>query len=231
MKSTVSKPSFQTVVAVLIVIFGTVAMSVTDGIWQPPYLVKSLIKILFFLLLPIFFLLFQKPHAAQLKALFVPQKKALLVSLILGTAVYAVMLIGYIGVQQIYDINDLVRHTTSQNGVTAHNFLIVSLYISFINSLLEEFFFRGFAFLMLRKHLSLRVAYLFSALTFSLYHVGMIATGQDILISVLSTVGLCIAGLFFNYLDDTYNCILPSWLVHMFANFGINTIGFYILST
>ena len=31
-------------------------------------------------------------------------------------------------------------------GVNAGNFVFVALYISIVNSLLEEFFFRGFAF-------------------------------------------------------------------------------------
>lgn len=58
-------------------------------------------------------------------------------------------------------------------SVNADNFIYVALYISFINSLLEEFFFRGYVFLILKKDSSLKFAYGFSSLMFAFYHVGM----------------------------------------------------------
>ena len=108
-----------------------------------------------------------------------------------------------------------------------HNFLFVSLYISLVNSLLEEFLFRGFAFLTLKKHIGRRTAYVFSAAVFAVYHFGMMAAG-NILISLLALMALFVAGCMFNWLDERSGNIITSWLVHMFANFAINTIGFMI---
>ena len=45
------------------------------------------------------------------------------------------------------------------------------------------------------------------------------------IIYVLALIGLFLIGCFLNYLNEKCNNIYPSWLVHMFSNFGINTVG------
>ena len=43
---------------------------------------------------------------------------------------------------------------------------------------------------------------------------------------ILALTGLFVGGLIFDYINDKSENIYNSWLVHMFANFAINTIGF-----
>lgn len=38
-----------------------------------------------------------------------------------------------------------------------------------------------------------------------------------------------IVGYIFNYLAEKYESFLASWVVHIFANLAINTIGFMML--
>ena len=45
----------------------------------------------------------------------------------------------------------------------------------------------------------------------------------------LVLVGLTVGGIVFNLLNRWTGTIYCSWLVHMFANFAINTIGFILL--
>ena len=104
----------------------------------------------------------------------------------------------------------------------------MALYISFINSFLEEFFFRGFAFISLKKLTSRKFAYIFSAALFALYHAGMTAGYFHIGIFLATLAGLFVAGIIFNYLNEKSENIYTSWLVHMFANFAINTVGFIL---
>jgi membrane protease YdiL (CAAX protease family) len=117
---------------------------------------------------------------------------------------------------------------TENIGVTGKNFLFVSLYISFVNSLLEEFFFRGFAFLTLQRSVGKKFAYVFSAASFALYHIAMMIGWFSIGLFLLVMAGLFIGGLLLNYLNAKSQTVYPSWLVHMFANFAINTIGFLL---
>lgn len=116
-------------------------------------------------------------------------------------------------------------------GVTAENFIWFCIYISFINSLLEEFFFRGFAFLTLSQVGSRKLAYHFSALAFAIYHVAMMIGWFHIGLIILSIFGLYIGGLIFNYFNHNSQTIYTSWVIHISANFAINLIGFSLFTS
>ena len=128
----------------------------------------------------------------------------------------------------VFDFSALTESLTSTTGVNKNNFLFVALYISFANSLLEEFFFRGFAFITLVKKINVKSAYVFSALTFALYHTGMMIAWFEIWVFALALIGLFAGGCIFNWLNSCCKNIYPSWIVHMCANFAINTVGFIL---
>ncbi len=208
------------------VIFCSLAMTAVDGIIQPQYAVKSAIKLVLFLIVPLSYFVFCKQELSGLVALFKPSRKNILTALILGIAVYGVIIGGYYLLKGFINFSSIAESLTSNAGVSAENFLYVSLYISFVNSLLEEFFFRGFAFLTLKRHCNEKFAYIFSSALFAIYHIGMTAGWFNIGIYALALAGLFAGGCIFNYLNAKSGNIYISWIVHMFANFAINTIGF-----
>ncbi|MBQ8174559.1 MAG: CPBP family intramembrane metalloprotease [Clostridia bacterium] len=216
------------VYAILSVILSTLLMCVVDGVISPPYVYKSAIKIVLFLFVPLVYFAVWKEKSTYLKQLFVPKKKGFLLALSLGLAVFAVILGAYFALRSFIDFSGIKDSLTSGIGVNADNFLFVAIYISFVNSLLEEFFFRGFAFLVLKQEVGRTFAYVFSAATFALYHVGITSGWFNPWIYLLSMLGLFVGGGIFNFLNDKLGNIYPSWLVHMFANFAINTIGFIL---
>lgn len=89
---------------------------------------------------------------------------------------------------------------------------------------MEEFFFRGFAFLTLYRTGYKKLAYGFSALAFALYHVSITSNWGAPFLIVFMVAGLTAAGLLFNRLDRE-GSLWPSWLVHMGANLGTNAVG------
>ena len=214
--------------AVLSVLFSTLLMCVVDGILQPPYLYKSLIKIVLFLLLPLLYFVLYKGKGTYLKKLFSFRMRDVLMALALGVGVFSVVMGAYFLLRNYIDLSGIRDSLTAGAGVSAENFLYVAVYISFVNSLLEEFFFRGFAFLTLKKEMGRRFAYLFSSAAFALYHVGMTGGWFNIWIYLLAMAGLFIGGCIFNFLNERSESIYPSWIVHMFANFAINTVGFIL---
>lgn len=211
---------------ILSTILCALAMSLVDGVIQPPYAVKSAMKVVLFQLVPAAYFLLGKEWN-QLKALFLPGKRDLLIALCLGVGVYGFILGGYWVITRFFDLTDAILQLTSDGGVSADNFLWVSLYISFANSLLEEFLFRGFAFISLKKLTTRPFAYIFSAAVFACYHFGMVA-GSSPLIWGMALIGLFIAGVVLNFLNEKSGSIVTSWLVHMFANLSINMVGFYV---
>lgn len=202
------------------------AMAVVDGVLRPPYFVKSAVKLILFLGLPFVLSLLRRELA--FRSLFRLPKKGVLISLGLGVGLYALILGAYGLVSRWYDFSGIAGQLSENAGVDKSNFLFVSLYISFVNSLLEEFFFRGFVFTNL-KTASRPFAYLFSSLVFSLYHVAMMLGWFSPVLFLLVLAGLAVGGMIFNRLNEKLDTICCSWLVHMFANFAINTIGFLLI--
>ena len=212
-----------------ITIFACVIMGVVDAIIQPGYIVKSIIKIFMFLLLPILYSVFDKD--TNLKTLFKPQKKGLFISFGFGISVYLIIISAYFLFKNIFDFSSLTSSLTSTTGVNKDNFIFVAIYISFANSLLEEFFFRGFSFLTLKKNTNRKFAYIFSSLLFALYHISMMIGWFNIFVISLAVLGLFVGGLIFDFFNEKYNNIYLSWIIHMFANFAINTIGIILFNS
>ncbi len=210
------------------VLFSTLLMCFVDGVIVPPYLYKSIIKIVLFLLVPMIYFIVFKEKSVYLKRLFVPKKKDFMLALLLGIGIFAVIMAAYFLFRNHIDFSGIQESLTGGIGVNAENFVYVAIYISFVNSLLEEFFFRGYAFLVLKQECSRKFAYLFSAIMFALYHVGMTSGWFNPLIYALSMVGLAAGACIFNFLNERCENIYPSWLVHMCANFAINTVGFIL---
>ena len=199
-------------------------MALIDGIIQPDYWIKSAFKILLFLALPMFYSTVDKD--LNIRKLFVGNKKGFKMALALCIPVFAVILVAYFLFKDIFDFSRVTSALTGNIGVDAGNFIYVAIYISFVNSLLEEFFFRGFAFIALKNVYSRKFAYCFSAICFSFYHIAIMTGWFSLPVFIITLAGLFVGGIIFNFLNEKSNNIYTSWFVHMFANFAINIIGF-----
>ena len=203
----------------------SILVSFIDGFVKPNYFVKIPIKIVFFLILPILFFIKNKKDFIEFKKLFLFRKKGIIKSLLTGILIYLLILFGYILLKDIIDFSNVTSSLNNGMGINSSNFIYVFVYISIFNSFLEEFFFRGYGFITLKKYTNRKIAYIFSSLIFAIYHVGMLIGMFDIFALMLILVGLIVGGIIFNYLNEKMNNIYSSWFVHMFANFAINTVG------
>ena len=202
-----------------------ISMYLIESYIKPMYVLKSLYKILLFAGLPLLYSAFDKE--VKFKEYFIiHDKRQIKIALALGLSVYLLVQVGYFILKGFINLDNISMVLENNLSINKDNFILVSLYISFINSLLEELFFRGFGFLTLNKFLSKKYSYAISAFAFSIYHVSILANWFNAVIYVLFIIGLFGTGLFFNFLNDKYNNIYNSWIVHMCANFSINTIGF-----
>ena len=139
-------------------------MAIVDGVIQPEYAVKSIVKIALFLICPAIYLGIDKE--LKLREIFRPNKKGMKIAFSLCIPVYIVILGAYLLLKDVFDFSAITTSLTGNIGVNKSNFIFVALYISFINSLLEEFFFRGFLFTNLKTKGNL-FANLFSAAVFA----------------------------------------------------------------
>ena len=209
----------------IVIIISIALMAVVDSYIQPGYLIKSIIKMFLFLFIPILYALINK-KLDLIKFFHINSASQIKKSLLLGLGIYGIIMASYFVLMNFISLDNIQNILSDNLNVSKSNFLYVAIYISFINSLLEEFFFRGFIFLNLNRTISRPKAYGISAFAFAIYHVAILSKWFNPIIFIISMLGLFIGGLIFNWLNEKNENLYSSWLVHMFANFAINTVGF-----
>lgn len=205
-------------------------MALCDGILSLPYWQKTAVKLICFALVPSLCGLFVR-SASPVAAFCFPgrsnktARRVIRFAIIGGLVLFTLMPTAYFLLKDVIDFSGITASLESGEGVTRQSFPLVAAYITLCNSLLEEFFFRGTAYLALSRVAGKRFACIFSAAAFSLYHAAILDGWFSPLLFVLMLSGLFVGGVIFNILADRTESIYPSWFFHMAANLGINTIG------
>ena len=214
---------------VALTIFLVFVMALIDGVFSIRYEYRAVVKVSLFLFIPLIFReqIFLKP----IKEIFKMGSKNIIKEIILGVVIYIFIIAAFLVFKNFIDFSAITENITKKVGVDKNNFIYASFYISFINSFLEEVFFRGFAFLKLKEVTKGNFALYFSSLIFSLYHIFIMDNWFNIYIFALILLSLFIAGIIFGKLNEKSKSIYPSWIVHMFANFAINTVGFILFNS
>lgn len=194
-----------------------------DGFAPVPYAVKAVMKTILFLGIPIFY--GKKFGDFDLKSLYRPKLETLYMAACFGGLAFVVILGAYYLTLAFVDLTAIVGELDTRMDIDGGNFLFVAVYIAVWNSMLEEFFFRGFLFLRLRKLISGGLAHGISAVMFALYHVAIMLRWFDFWVFAVCMVALIIGGVIFQLLADEHESIIPCWFTHSCANIAINLIG------
>jgi len=199
-----------------------IAMSAIELIFTPTYFVKAAIKLALFVIIPISLIVIRKE--TSMLRFFKPNRKTLLPMLAFGVLMYAFIIGAYFLLGKYFDLSGITS-SLDEIGVTKNNFIFVALYIAVCNSFLEEFIFRGFGFIGLTDMVGEKWACIFSAICFALYHITMMIGWYSIWLTALIIFALFVGGVILNFFDRKCRTIYPAWIVHIFANLAINTIG------
>ncbi len=128
----------------------------------------------------------------------------------------------------LLDKAEMVEKIGDQFSVTAKTVLLVAPVTIFANSLLEEFFHRGFAFgLLVRKHRLL--GYLLPATVFTVQHVLFIHEWLTPLPLTIAVIGLLTFALVLQRLYEKANSIVAPWLLHIFGDVAMMMIAVVLL--
>jgi membrane protease YdiL (CAAX protease family) len=190
------------------------------------YVVKTLIKVLFFIFIPYIYMKFIKkqPIAKSINYKNI-DKHHLKMGFLFGILSFLIVLVTYYLLRNIINLPSISEDLQSKSKITASSFIFVGIYITLGNSFLEEYFFRGFVFLNLYELKSKKCAYIYSSLLFGLYHIGIFKAWFSIELVGLALVGLISIGLIFNWLDTKSKNFINSWIVHILADSAIIIIG------
>ncbi|MFA5523122.1 MAG: type II CAAX endopeptidase family protein [Tissierellales bacterium] len=204
-------------------IIACILLYLIDQVFVLTYLVKTLSKIILFIALPYIYILFINKRSIRKKIKF--NKKDLYIGTGLGIGCFIILMAAYIILKDIIDLNTIANELQTKSKVSPSNFIFVAFYISFVNSFLEEFFFRGFIFLNLFELGYIKLAYVFSSFLFAIYHISVFKNWFNPWLIGLSIFGLVSVGFIFNYIDTKSKNFINSWIVHILADAAIMLIG------
>jgi len=190
------------------------------------YAAKTLTKILLFIIIPVLYNKFFRKSALKGSINYKKlDKQHIKTGFLFGIVSFAIILFSYYLSRNFIDLVSIAEELQNKSKITPVNFVFVGLYITFGNSLLEEFFFRGFIFLNLYELKFKKIAYIYSSLLFGLYHITIFRTWFNTWLMGLALAGLIIIGFIFDWLDTKSENFVNSWMVHIFADSAIILIG------
>ena len=221
------KISHKIITAVILSLLAVGIISVFESVFILSYWPKSMIKASCFIAAITIYCLIYKEDV--IKLLNVKKKlpsKKLLISM---TFVYVGIIAAYLILKDRIDLSGIRENLLRKEGLTKDNFIFIFSYIIFVNSFLEESFFRGFIYNVFKDQGFRIVGIIYGSLLFSIYHLGIVALWFDPLILIVCTVGLALAGAFLQFICIKEDNLLASFIVHGCANLAINTIGVLML--
>lgn len=186
------------------------------------YGVKTVAKVILFVCIPL--LLFRATRFPFLR-LRKADRKSMQLAFLLGITIMALIIGAFLLLQPHIDIASL-RDDLLQSGITPAVFPFIAFYILIGNSFIEEFFFRG---LLPNLFGQSKIRFILLPFFFAIYHIAIFLPWFTLPILLLAIGGLWAGGLIFQLVNEKCRTILPSWIIHMFADVGILLIGVYVI--
>jgi membrane protease YdiL (CAAX protease family) len=195
------------------------------------YIIKTSVKIILFIVIPIIYIKVLKKETFKfaLKIKNFSFKK-FRIGILAGIIFFTIVIIAYVIAQEYIDLSLILKELETKLKITPASFILVGIYITFGNSFIEEFFFRGFIFLNLYKLGYKKFAYIFSSVLFGIYHISIFKTWFTLPITLLVLFGLITVGFLFDFMDTKSDNFINSWLSHIFADTAVILIGLKMFS-
>ena len=217
-------------VYILIPFIACFMLFILEQVLLVDYFTKTSAKLILFAGIPLLVWYLYKPLGNKpldnSKEINIKLSTRLLPGLYIGISVIGIVVLAYLLFRNSLDSVSIMAELNEKSKITKQSYFYTGLYITLGNSFLEESFFRNYIFLNLYRSNFKRLAYIASALLFSVYHLAIFNTWFSPLILLLALCGLTIAGLLLNYIVIKTNSMLSSWIIHICANIAIIGIGY-----
>jgi uncharacterized protein len=159
-----------------------------------------------------------------------PTRQDGLIGIILGLLMFVVILAAYWFLLRHWINVTHVRNTLQNiNNVNQFTFLMGSVYITFINALIEEYFWRWFVFSRCEEIVPGRPAVLLSAFFFTIHHTIGLAVFTDWRTTILGTLGVFVAGVIWSECYRRYRSVWGNYISHAIADMALHIATWQIL--
>jgi len=127
------------------------------------------------------------------------------------------------------DFQHIAGQLSGAAQIGVENILLIGVFIVFVNSLLEEYFWRGFLFDEVNHLAGPWLAYGLTGLAFSFHHIMFYYNWFSFPLFVLVSMGLIGYSLIMNAIFQRYRDLFSCWLVHAIADVSQILIALMVL--
>jgi membrane protease YdiL (CAAX protease family) len=157
-------------------------------------------------------------------------RKAIPLGILSGTA-FLIVILGVMQTslgQVVADSSEVIRHKAQELGISQY-FWPLAVFLSLVNSLIEEYYWRWFVFGHLREVVYPYLAHALAGISFAAHHV--VVTTQFFPVSWGLVLGGCVgaAGVLWSVMYHRQQTLVGVWISHLIADVGIMWIGYNIL--
>jgi membrane protease YdiL (CAAX protease family) len=155
---------------------------------------------------------------------FKMSQKSVVYALLMSLLMLAFIIMTFLVTKQFIHIDNIVIDIQSRMKISKGIIVIAAVYTVFVNSFIEEYFFRGFIFQGLIG-INKPLAFVASSLLFAIYHIGVFYTWFSLPMMCLALIGLFIGGLIFSFFVYKTKSVLASYFIHICSDIAIMIIG------
>ena len=211
-------------------IIAVITLVVLEYVFGLQYISKQVARLILFIIIPLVMIYVIKGSTIRDKIKVTrPTLKELKIPLIASVVIFIGTIGGYFLIQFMFDMEKVIEGL-ADIGIGMHNVWVWVIYLSFVNSFIEEFFFRGYIYYSLENRSKL-LAIIVSSAMFSFYHVVLMALLFNIWTVVFTIVGLFIVGVFLAYINKFGKSFINSWIIHISADIAVVLIAIYMFAT
>jgi uncharacterized protein len=179
------------------------------------------------LLLPMVWLLWVEHKPLKIPR---PKRHEWITGLIIGLLMFCIILSAYwLFLCHWIDAIDLRNKMQRIGDINQLVFQIGGVYFIFINSLIEEYFWRWFVYRRCEELISGRAAVFLSALFFTMHHTIGLAVFTDWRVVILGTLAVFGAGVVWSEYYRKYRSIWINYCSHAMADLALHIVAWQIL--
>lgn len=202
-----------------------IILYVVEQVLMTPYIIKTIVKIPMFTLFPFII----QRHLLKSKVSLVMKRSEQKFTLFWSIFVFVLIFAAAFSLKSFIDTEAISSDFSNRMQLSRQSMILTGIYTIFVNSFIEEYFFRGFIFQKLLKQGQNKSAYIISSAAFAIYHVSIFEAWFSVWLMLVMLLGLFVGGLLFAYFVKKTGSILASWLIHVSADLALVLFGFLVL--
>ena len=189
----------------------------------------TLVKI-WIVIFPLFWTWKNNPRKLQLPKF---QTRQIVAGFCLGILMFISIYITYLLLGKSWINLVDIRTKAQEVGITSTNIYLAGfLYWSFINSLIEEYIWRGFVYSQCKILFPTAAAISLASLFFTLHHsIAIYGYTHNWMVVFIGSWGVFVAGAIWSLCYKTYDSIIPGYISHILADMAIAVVGWQLLFT